>query len=159
MVQPKELQAEVSATPLVEAPPPLAATDGDEGHGTSGATGSAGSIDGVVGGSPGGVDGPTSGPAFPRPVAARPKDLAAVRAGIARTLVYPPNARRNGLQGKVLLEFVLLADGRIRDLLLRSGSGHALLDAAALDAVQAAAPFPAPGVDVLVTVPVVFRSE
>ena len=42
------------------------------------------------------------------PIAARSHDLASVRAGIARTLVHPPNARRDGLQGKVLVEFVLL---------------------------------------------------
>lgn len=112
-----------------------------------------------MGGAPEAVDGPPALQAPPQPMPARSHDLASVRAGIARTLVYPPNARRNGLQGKVLLRFVLLADGSIRDLALRTGSGHPILDAAALSAVRAAAPFPPPGVDVLVDVPVAFRAE
>jgi protein TonB len=58
----------------------------------------------------------------------------------------------------VVVEFVLLADGRIRELALRSSSGFPPLDAAAMAAVERAAPFPPPGVDVLVVVPVVFRT-
>ncbi len=94
------------------------------------------------------------------PIAARTHDLASVRAGIARTLVYPPNARRNGLQGKVVLEFVLLAEGRIRDLVLRSSSGHPRRSTRRRSPPwRRRRPFPPPGVDVLVVVPVVFRSE
>ena len=88
---------------------------------------------------------------------ARPADLASVRAGIARTLEYPRVARRNQIEGRTLLRFILLAGGEIRDLFVFHGSGYSLLDEAALTAVRKAAPFHPPGVDVLVTVPVVFQ--
>jgi protein TonB len=156
MIQPREVPVELPPDAGVQDPAPQAPDGGAD----ASAAGSGGRPGGVVGGDPEATDGPAMQqlPARP-PIAARTHDLASVRAGIARTLVYPPNARRNGLQGKVVLEFVLLAEGRIRDLVLRSSSGIPALDAAALAAVEAAAPFPAPGVDVLVVVPVVFRSE
>lgn len=155
MVQPREVPPSLP----VDAPAPEAPVSPSGGEAPADATGSGGQPGGVVGGAPGGVDAPALQQAPLRPIAARSHDLASVRAGIARTLVYPPNARRNGLQGKVLVEFVLLADGWIRDLVLRASSGHSILDGAALSAVQAAAPFPPPGVDVLIDVPVVFRAE
>jgi len=110
-----------------------------------------------VGGVPGGEAGGHFVPAPPEPVPARPSDLTSVRSGIARTLVYPPGARRAGLQGKVLVAFVLLADGRIRDLTVREGCGHEVLDAAAVRAIRDAAPFAPPGMDVRVILPVTFR--
>jgi periplasmic protein TonB len=156
MVQPREVPVELPLAGDVEEPTPQA-PDGEAGSSVAGSGGRPG---GVIGGAPDATDGPALQQAPSRPpIEARTHDLASVRAGIARTLVYPPNARRNGLQGKVILEFVLLAEGRIRDLLLRSSSGFPVLDAAALAAVEAAAPFPPPGVDVLVVVPVVFRAE
>jgi protein TonB len=130
-----------------------------EGEATADGAGVGGRPGGVVGGVPGAVETPADAAHPPPPIEARPHDLAAVRAGIARTLVYPPNARRNGVQGRVLVEFVLLADGWIRGLALRSSSGFPLLDSAALAAVEKAAPFPPPGVDVRVVAPVVFRAE
>lgn len=156
MVQPRELAVELPVDASVREPAPQA-PDGEAGSSVAGSGGRPG---GVIGGAPEATDGPALQQAPPQPpVAARTHDLASVRAGIARTLVYPANARRNGLQGKVILEFVLLAEGRIRDLVLRSSSGFAALDSAALAAVEAAAPFPPPGLDVLVVVPVVFRAE
>jgi protein TonB len=92
-------------------------------------------------------------------VEARPSDLSAVHAGIGRTLVYPHAARRNGIQGRTVLGFILLADGSIRGLTIREGSGSAVLDRAALAAVERAAPFPAPGTAVSVVIPVVFRLQ
>jgi len=154
MVQPREVPAELPQDAALHESLPLVLDGSAGGVGT----GNGGRPDGVVGGAAGADDGPATQQASARPIAARTHDLATVRAGIARTLVYPPSARRNGLEGKVLLEFVLLADGRIRELALRSSSGFPVLDAAALAAVERAAPFPPPGVDVLVVVPVVFRA-
>jgi periplasmic protein TonB len=155
MIQPREVPAELPIDTGIQEPMPQA-PDGEAGSSVAGPGGRPG---GVIGGAPEATEGPALRQAPPTPIAARTHDLASVRAGIARTLVYPPNARRNGLQGKVILEFVLLAEGRIRDLVLRTSSGFPTLDAAALAAVEAAAPFPPPGVDVLVVVPVVFRAE
>jgi periplasmic protein TonB len=153
IAQPRAVPSELP--PSVPGPEPVGSADGPDAG-----TGDAGHPDGIVGGMPGapGIPALQQVPP-PAPMPARPADLASVRAGIARTLVYPAQARRNGLGGKVLLSFLLLADGAIRDLTVREGSGSALLDAAALAAVREASPFPPPGVEVLVVVPVVFRPE
>jgi protein TonB len=105
---------------------------------------------GVVGGAPDGEG--ASSPLLP----ARPADLAAVRAGIGRTAVYPALARARHWQGRPVLSFTLLADGSIDHLLVRQGSGYPCLDEAALEAVRRAAPFPAPGVAVQIILPVDF---
>jgi protein TonB len=124
---------------------------------STGPPGSGGSNDGALGGVPGGEAGGRFVPGPPEPIPARPADLASVRSGIARTLVYPPDARRAGLQGRVLVAFVVLANGRIRDLTVREGCGHEALDAAALRAIEEAAPFTPPGMDVRVVLPLSFR--
>lgn len=113
--------------------------------------GAGGRDGGVVGGAPGGGEG-----AAAAPIPARPADLAAVRAGIKRTAVYPALARARHWQGRPVLSFTLLADGSIDHLVVRQGSGYPCLDEAALDAVRRAAPFPAPGVAVHIILPVDF---
>ena len=152
MVQPR-LVAERLPEPSPEDPNDAVPT-GEVGDGAT--AGDGGRPDGVVGGVPGGDPAGVLS-AAPAPVPARPSDLAAVRAGIGRTLVYPPFARRAGWQGKVTLAFVLLADGRVRDLIVRVGSGYEVLDDAAIAAVHDAAPFAPPGTDVKIVIPVSFR--
>ena len=55
---------------------------------------------------------------------------------------YPRMARRLGLEGRVVLGFTILADGRLAGLRVVQSSGSELLDEAALEAVREAAPFP-----------------
>jgi len=54
---------------------------------------------------------------------------------------YPAEARSRGLNGRLVLEIVLNADGTIRQLATRRSSQHAVLDEAAWRAVRHAAPF------------------
>ncbi len=49
---------------------------------------------------------------------------------------YPPLARRNGEQGRVLLRVLVAPDGRAQDVVLKASSGHERLDRAAIDAVR-----------------------
>ncbi len=58
-------------------------------------------------------------------------------------LNYPDEARRQGLRGALTLEVALGPSGNVRELRVRSGSGHRILDDAALRIVYMAAPFPA----------------
>ena len=147
-------QAPPVSAPPADVPSEPRDTAGDAvasvGGAGDGIDGAGGTEDGVMGGAGDGAGGAT-------PMPARPADLAAVRAGIARTLEYPRAARRNQIEGRTLLRFILLAGGEIRDLIVFHGSGYSLLDEAALAAVRRAAPFHPPGVNVLVTVPVVFQ--
>lgn len=55
---------------------------------------------------------------------------------------YPDEARRQGMEGSLVLEVSLNSDGTIRDLAVRRGSPHPLLDDAALRILRLAAPFP-----------------
>lgn len=49
--------------------------------------------------------------------------------------VYPRHARRRGLEGRVVLRVVVGRDGMPREIDVQNTSGHAILDAAARDAV------------------------
>lgn len=57
------------------------------------------------------------------------------------TVNYPSAAQRKGLTGSPVIEVVLLADGRLRSATIRQTSGHAEIDAAALDILKLASPF------------------
>ena len=56
---------------------------------------------------------------------------------------YPPEAIAQGLQGEVLVLLLLDATGNVTAARVEQGSGHALLDAAALRAVRALRSLPA----------------
>ncbi len=55
---------------------------------------------------------------------------------------YPPAARLNRWEGKVVLRAVIKEDGRIADLKIAQSSGHNVLDQDALGLMQQASPIP-----------------
>ena len=57
---------------------------------------------------------------------------------------YPRAARLRRIEGQVMLELSIMADGQIASAMVVTGSGHAALDDAALDMVRRAAPVPVP---------------
>ena len=69
--------------------------------------------------------------------AAPRKSAAAARRQLAEHVYYPPEAIRLGLEGEVRLLLTLAADGTITDASIAAGSGHDLLDQAALRAARA----------------------
>jgi protein TonB len=106
-------------------------------------------IQGVVGGVPGGIPGgvpngvigsilssvPTAAPQLAPPKVVRVSS--GVSAGMLIRKVtpnYPPLARQARVQGSVMLEAVIAADGTIEDL--KVISGHPMLVKAAVDAVK-----------------------
>lgn len=50
--------------------------------------------------------------------------------------VYPSKSSRRGEEGTVLLELLVLADGRVTDVKIKESSGYPRLDQSALDAVK-----------------------
>jgi len=84
-------------------------------------------------------------------------EFAWIRDAIQRAIAYPPAARRMGWEGKVVVAFLLLSDGSVRDVRVVQGSGHAALDRGAVDAVRSASPFPRSPVEAEVITPVVYR--
>lgn len=67
-----------------------------------------------------------------------------VRLRIEREKRYPSQARRRQIEGRVALTFAIGPKGELSDCRVKHGSGSPELDQAALEAVQRAAPFPAP---------------
>lgn len=57
------------------------------------------------------------------------------------TINYPSAARQSGLTGSPVIEVVIESDGRLRSARIRRASGHAAIDAAALDILRLASPF------------------
>ena len=77
--------------------------------------------------------------------------------------VYPPEARKKGYQGEVLLRAEILTNGRVGDVELKKSSGHEILDRSALAAVKQWKFIPAregeKTVAVWVTIPVKFHLQ
>ena len=65
-----------------------------------------------------------------------------VRQRIANAKYYPRIARRRGIEGQPVVAFTLDKGGRLMEAGLAKTSGYQLLDQAALEAVQQAAPYP-----------------
>lgn len=57
------------------------------------------------------------------------------------TINYPNAARRAGLTGSPVIEVAIERDGRLRSARIQRSSGHAEIDAAALDILRVASPF------------------
>jgi protein TonB len=78
--------------------------------------------------------------------------------------VYPEEARDAGVQGRVLLEVLIKADGSVTDVVVKEGvAGHPELDRSAVDAVAQWKFQPATidgnPVDSSVTIPIQFRLD
>ena len=66
----------------------------------------------------------------------RARILSQIRHDLSQYFYYPPLARRQGLQGTVLLAFGVSGQGNIHDIRIVKSSGYAILDLAAQDAMQ-----------------------
>ena len=67
-----------------------------------------------------------------------------VRMMIESNKQYPYAARKRQIEGRVVLRFVIKANGMVKEVSLVEPSKHRLLDEAALEAVRASSPFPRP---------------
>jgi protein TonB len=86
-------------------------------------------------------------------------NLGAIGKKIKENLSYPYIARRRGQEGKALVAFLVGLDGSVKQVRVMKSSGHQALDREAKRAIQAAAPFPAPGREISLTLPVTFKLE
>lgn len=60
---------------------------------------------------------------------------------IEKNKVYPEEARSEGIEGKVKVEFIVEKNGRVKNIKVISSSGYKILDNAAMDAVKKSSPF------------------
>lgn len=76
---------------------------------------------------------------------------------------YPPEARMNRLEGRVVVRVVIDAQGRLVDATIATGSGHALLDHAALDVIRRSCPLSLPQAlgrhQIVLRVPIQYRLD
>ena len=81
---------------------------------------------------------PPTAPPKPRPPPERLSGEALDRTlgQLSQTLLYPPEAVRRGLEGEVVVMLELDADGRVVAASVASGSGHPILDEAAVRAAR-----------------------
>jgi len=63
---------------------------------------------------------------------------------IERNKKYPLPARKRGIEGSVLIKFLIKENGSVSDVQIIESSGHSILDKSAVKGVFAAAPFPSP---------------
>lgn len=65
----------------------------------------------------------------------RARVLSKIRNNLQQYFVYPQLAQRQGWQGRVLLRFSVEADGMIHNIHVAAGSGYAVLDTSAVNAL------------------------
>jgi TonB family protein len=63
------------------------------------------------------------------------RNFAFIRENIMRNIKYPERARRMGWEGKVLLSFAVLENGKVQELKVLNSSGFRMLDESAKEAV------------------------
>lgn len=80
-----------------------------------------------------------------------------IRNSIEKAKTYPVSARKMGLEGTVYISFRISPQGEPQNISIIKSSGVRILDAATMDIVKRAAPFPS--VDASIEVPVVFKLE
>ena len=87
------------------------------------------------------------------------ENFAYIRDKILRNVNYPDAARRMGWQGKVILSFIIMADGSVKEFKIIKSSGFPMLDKSAIETVKDTAPFPKPPVEAQLVIPIVYRLE
>lgn len=80
-----------------------------------------------------------------------------IRDIIQKHIAYPHVARKRGLEGKVVVSFIVCADGEAQDITITESSGFEILDKSAVEAVRKASPFPKPPVKAALIIPVVYK--
>lgn len=94
-------------------------------------------------GAPAGADPPAPRHTDALPPAASVQErLVEIQRRIQHAIVYPPMAREEGLEGIALLQFEIRRDGKPYGVEVAHSSGHGILDRAAEQSVQRAAPLP-----------------
>jgi len=77
---------------------------------------------------------------------------------ILEGIVYPPLARRRGLEGRVVLSLTIDRDGAARVLYIGESSGHSILDRAAAKLVSGLLPLArGPSQPLTVDIPITYR--
>jgi len=85
--------------------------------------------------------------------------FAYIKTIIQENITYPPRAQRMGWQGKVVVDFIIMENGKAADIKVIKSSGFEVLDDNVVKTVEAVAPFPKPPVRAELRVPIIYRLE
>ncbi len=61
---------------------------------------------------------------------------------IKKNVKYPFIAKKNGIEGKVIIQFKILKDGKVKNIKIVKSSGSKILDKSAIKAILSSVPFP-----------------
>jgi len=79
---------------------------------------------------------------------------------VQQRISYPYMARRLGLEGKVVVSFLLTKGGEVKEIRVEESSSHKLLDENAVETIKKCSYlFPVPPLDVKVRLPITYRLE
>ncbi len=70
------------------------------------------------------------------------KYLFLIKEKIKKNTIYPLIARKRGIEGKTIVEFTILKNGKIKNFKIIKSSGFSILDKAAEKSIQKSIPFP-----------------
>lgn len=87
---------------------------------------------------------------------AKGRDLSYIKELLQRNLKYPAAARRNGWEGRVVVEFTITCTGDVSNIRVVESSGRALLDRSAVEVVNNSAPFSSHDKEMRVVIPIVY---
>ncbi len=82
------------------------------------------------------------------------ENFAYIRAIILKNITYPPVAKKNGWQGKVLVLFIIMEDGHVKGLKIVESSGYGALDRNVMETIRDIQPFPKPPVRAEIIIPI-----
>ncbi len=86
--------------------------------------------------------------------------LGVISSIVKQNLTYPPLARKLGMEGKMVISFLLTKDGRVEDIKIEQSTGYRLLDENAIKTVKRLEKLMLkPPVDVRIKLPVIYRLE
>jgi protein TonB len=80
-----------------------------------------------------------------------------IRGLIQKNLAYPVRARRMGWEGRTVVSFTILENGRVQNIKILNSSGYDLLDDNVLDTITKVEPFPKPPVRAELRIPIMYR--
>ncbi len=79
---------------------------------------------------------------------------------IKQNITYPLLARKLGMEGRVVISFLLTKDGHIKDIKVEESSGYKILDDNAVNTLRKVEKLiPKPPVDVRIKLPIIYKLE
>ena len=82
-----------------------------------------------------------------------------IRDLVLKRLTYPPEAKKRGWEGVVLVCFVIRENGIVEQLRVMKSSGHEVLDEHAIRTIRSVQPYPRPPVKAELIIPIAFKLE